>query len=40
VVQGNDIRHWEDPVADPPTTITTNLRDETLAAIGDGPVPT
>jgi apolipoprotein N-acyltransferase len=39
VVQGNDIRHWEQPVADPPTTITTNLRDETLAAIGDGPAP-
>ncbi|TVR35316.1 MAG: apolipoprotein N-acyltransferase [Nitriliruptor sp.] len=39
VVQGNDIRHWEDPVPDPPTTITTNLRDETLAAIGDGPPP-
>ena len=39
VVQGNDIRHWEDPVSDPPTTITTNLRDETIAAIGDGPRP-
>lgn len=39
VVQGNDIRHWEEPVSDPPTTITTNLRDETLAAIGDGAAP-
>lgn len=39
VVQGNDIRSWEEPVADPPTTITTNLRDETLAAIGDGDAP-
>jgi len=39
VVQGNDIRHWEDPVSDPPLTITTNLRDETIAAIGDGASP-
>ncbi len=39
VVQGNDIRHWEERVSDAPTTITTNLRDQTIAAIGDGPPP-
>lgn len=39
LVQGNDIRHWERSVDDAPTTITTNLRDQTLAAIGDGPAP-
>ncbi len=39
VVQGNDIRHWEEPAPpDTPLTITTNLRDQTLAAIErDGP---
>jgi apolipoprotein N-acyltransferase len=34
VAQGNDIRHWEEPAPDDtPLTITTNLRDQTLAAI-------
>lgn len=39
VAQGNDIRHWEERrPADPPLTITTNLRDLTLEAIErDGP---
>lgn len=38
VAQGNDIRHWEEPAADAPMTITTNLRDDTVAAIEqDGP---
>jgi apolipoprotein N-acyltransferase len=39
VAQGNDLRHWEEPVpADVPLTITTNLRDLTLDAIErDGP---
>jgi apolipoprotein N-acyltransferase len=39
VVQGNDIRHWEeDGPPDTPLAITTNLRDQTLAAIErDGP---
>lgn len=39
LVQGNDIRHWERSVDDAPTTIATNLRDQTLAAIGEGPPP-
>jgi apolipoprotein N-acyltransferase len=39
VAQGNDIRHWQEQVDDPPLAITTALRDETLAAIGDGPAP-
>lgn len=39
VVQGNDIRHWEDPVADAPTVITTAHRDLTLAAVADGGPP-
>jgi apolipoprotein N-acyltransferase len=39
VVQGNDIRHWIEPVADPVLAITTALRDETLGAIGEGPRP-
>jgi apolipoprotein N-acyltransferase len=33
VVQGNDIRHWEEPADDAPLTITTNLRDDTVAAV-------
>jgi apolipoprotein N-acyltransferase len=35
VVQGNDVRHWEEGVVDPdpPLRITTTLRDLTLAAI-------
>jgi apolipoprotein N-acyltransferase len=34
VVQGNDIRHWEEAAPpDTPLAITTNLRDQTLAAI-------
>jgi apolipoprotein N-acyltransferase len=39
VVQGNDIRHWEEErPADTPLAITTNLRDLTLEAIErDGP---
>ena len=39
VVQGNDIRHWEEVgPPDTPLAITTNLRDQTLAAIErDGP---
>ena len=37
-VQGNDIRHWEAPVADAPLVIARNHRDVTLAAVGrDGP---
>ncbi len=36
VVQGNDIRHWEEPVSDPPLHITTNLRDQTLRALEAG----
>lgn len=32
-VQGNDIRHWEEPAADPPLRITTAMRDLTLAAV-------
>lgn len=39
VVQANDIRHWEAPVADPPLTITTNARDLTLAAVAAGGAP-
>jgi apolipoprotein N-acyltransferase len=32
-VQGNDIRHWEEPDPDPPTRITTAMRDLTLEAV-------
>ncbi len=32
-VQGNDIRHWERPVADAPLTITRNHHDLTLEAV-------
>ena len=41
VVQGNDVRHWEDGVedVDPPLRIATALRDETLEAVGTGPAP-
>lgn len=39
VVQGNDIRHWEQPVADAPLTITTAQRDLTLEAIDAGGRP-
>ena len=41
VVQGNDLRHWEEEPQDPdpPLRIATALRDETLEAVGDGPAP-
>ncbi|MEX2626007.1 MAG: hypothetical protein WD225_03935, partial [Ilumatobacteraceae bacterium] len=39
VVQGNDIRHWEEDVDDPSYRITTQMRDQTLEAIGDGEPP-
>jgi apolipoprotein N-acyltransferase len=32
-VQGNDIRHWEEPDPDPPLRITTAMRDLTLEAV-------
>ncbi len=38
-VQGHDIRQWEETVPDRPLHVTTNMRDETIAAIGDGPRP-
>jgi apolipoprotein N-acyltransferase len=38
-VQGNDIRHWEEPDPDPPLRITTAMRDLTLEAVADGPEP-
>jgi apolipoprotein N-acyltransferase len=38
-VQGNDIRHFERRVDDPSFRISTQMRDETLAAVGDGPAP-
>lgn len=38
-VQGNDIRHWEEPAPDPPLRITTAMRDLTLEAVADGPDP-
>lgn len=38
-VQGNDIRHFERRVDDPSFRITSQMRDETLAAVGDGPPP-
>ncbi len=38
-VQGNDVRHWEEPDPDPPMRITTAMRDLTLEAVGDGPDP-
>ncbi len=39
VAQGHDVRFWEESVGDLTRTVTTNLRDDTLAAIGDGPAP-
>jgi apolipoprotein N-acyltransferase len=39
VVQGNDIRHWEEPVDDPRCRITTQMRDLTLAAVGRRSAP-
>ncbi|MFA9428710.1 apolipoprotein N-acyltransferase [Egicoccus sp. AB-alg2] len=39
VVQGNDIRHWEEDVAEPSYRITTQMRDLTVAATQDGPPP-
>ncbi|MFA9445249.1 apolipoprotein N-acyltransferase [Egicoccus sp. AB-alg6-2] len=38
-VQGNDIRHWEEDVAEPSLRITTQMRDQTLAATESGPPP-
>jgi apolipoprotein N-acyltransferase len=38
-VQGNDIRHWISRVDDPSFRITTQMRDETVAAVGEGPPP-
>jgi apolipoprotein N-acyltransferase len=39
VVQGNDIRHWEEEVSDPSFRISSQMRDLTLDAVGDGPAP-
>lgn len=41
VVQGNDVRHWEDGVVDPdpPLRITTALRDLTIDAVEAGGQP-
>ena len=39
VVQGNDIRHWEQRPADPSLTITTAQRDLTLDAVASGGRP-
>ncbi len=39
VAQGHDVRFWEDPVPNLPLYVATALRDETLDAVGDGPVP-
>jgi apolipoprotein N-acyltransferase len=39
VVQGNDIRHWEEQVADPSFRISTQMRDLTVDAVGEGPPP-
>jgi apolipoprotein N-acyltransferase len=39
VVQGNDIRHWEEEVDDPSFRISTQMRDLTVDAVGDGPPP-
>jgi apolipoprotein N-acyltransferase len=39
VVQGNDIRHWEEEVDDPSFRISSQMRDQTLEAVGDGPSP-
>jgi apolipoprotein N-acyltransferase len=38
-VQGNDIRHWISRVDDPSFRISSQMRDETVAAVGDGPTP-
>jgi apolipoprotein N-acyltransferase len=38
-VQGNDIRHWEARVDEPSFRISSQMRDETVAAVGDGPPP-
>ena len=38
-VQGNDIRHWEEPDPDPPTRITTAMRDLTLDAVEEDGEP-
>jgi apolipoprotein N-acyltransferase len=38
-VQGNDIQHWISRVDDPSFRITSQMRDETIAAVGDGPPP-
>jgi apolipoprotein N-acyltransferase len=39
VVQGNDIRHWEEEVDDPSFRISSQMRDRTVEAVGDGPPP-
>lgn len=38
-VQGNDIRHFERQVDEPSFRITSQMRDETVAATADGPPP-
>lgn len=38
-VQGNDIRHWISRVDDASFRISSQMRDETVAAVGDGPPP-
>jgi apolipoprotein N-acyltransferase len=38
-VQGNDIRHWEEPDPDPPLRITTAMRDLTLEAVEEDGEP-
>lgn len=39
VVQGFDTRYWEEPDVNRPLRVATNLRDQTLAAVADGPRP-
>ncbi len=39
VVQGHDIRQWEETVPDRPLHVTTNMRDETIAAVEEGGRP-
>jgi apolipoprotein N-acyltransferase len=39
VVQGNDIRHWEEEVSDASFRISSQMRDRTVDAVGEGPPP-
>lgn len=38
-VQGNDVRHWEEPDPNPPRRITTAMHDLTERAVADGGEP-